>query len=158
MALWVMLLWSSSGLLFPLWNIWGANSQIGINGVVGFVVSQVLHGMVAAIFTLVLLCVGVLRTVYSMLISSEENEAERQELRLLDRALVLGNAIFEVTPLLALLAIALSDQLDKRVFIVLAIVGFLGHLGVSVLVPRIRGWLDWFQIAVGPTSNLSRMP
>ncbi len=158
MALWVLFLWSSSGLLFPLWNIWGANSQIGINGVLGFVVSQVLHGIVAAIFTLVLLCVGVLRTVYPKLISSEENEAERRELRLLDRALVLGNAIFDVTPLLALLAIALSDQLDKRVFIVLAIVGFLGHLGVSIFVSRIRRWLDWFQIAVGPTSNLSRMP
>ena len=158
MALWVMLLWSSSGLLFPLWNTWGANSHIGFNGVVGFVVSQVLHGMVAAIFTLVLLCVSILRTVYPKLISWEENDGQRQELKRLDRALVVGSALFEITPLLALLAIALSDQLDKRVFIVLAIVGFLGHLGVSVFVPRIRGWIVWFQIAVGPTSNLSRIP
>jgi hypothetical protein len=67
-----------------------------------------------------------------------------------------GNSLLQTVPLFALLAIAISERLDKNVFFALAIVGFAGHLAVSKLVPSIRDAIRWYALLLGPTDEIKK--
>lgn len=152
----VFSIWTSSGLIFPLFNLVSSRSQIALMDIVGFFVSQILHGVVAACLALVLISWFALYVVYPRLICSDENPKERELLGLLDRFLVQGNSLLETVPLFALLAIAVSERLDKNVFFALALVGFVGYLAASNLVPSIRDAIRWYRLALGPTIDIKR--
>jgi serine/threonine protein kinase len=152
----ILSIWSGSGIIFPVWNLLGAGSQISAMDVFGFFVSQLLHGTVAACLALVLICLVVFKSIYPLLISRDDSIEERRWLEFTNRFLSNGNSLLQVTPLFALLAIALSEQLNKSIFITLAFVGFVSHVVTSNAVPKIKRWIAWYDLALGPTEELSR--
>jgi eukaryotic-like serine/threonine-protein kinase len=156
LSLMVLALWAASGIAFPLWNAFAADSHVQWIDSLGFFVSQILHGVIAACLAMVLLSTIILRVVYPRLIARHESPQERQHLERLSRALFHGNSILEVTPLFALLAILAGQQLDRRVILALALVGFVGHLAASSITPRIQSWIDWYRLALSPTRDLAR--
>ncbi len=155
-ALLVLSLWAASGLVFPWWNQWASGSQVDTIDILGFFLSQVLHGLIAACLSFVLVSFIALRSFYTRLIPIDANENERQQLGKLDRQLDWANACLEMTPLFAILAIALSDQFDKLVFVALAIVGFVGHIVAASFIPRLQTTIKWLQFALLPTDELLR--
>jgi eukaryotic-like serine/threonine-protein kinase len=152
----VLSFWSGSGIIFPVWNRIATGSQISVMDVLGFFVSQLLHGLVAACLALVLICMVIFKTVYPRLMSRDESLEERRWLAFTNRCLSQGNSLLQVTPLFALLAIAVSEQLNKSIFITLAFVGFVSHVVTSSAVPKIKEWMAWYDFALGPTEELSQ--
>ncbi len=152
----VLTIWAISGLIFPLWNIWGGGGKLGLSDIFGFFVSQFLHGVLAAASALVLVSSVSLRSVYYRLIDSNENVSEVRLLTQLDRYLILARSLLQVTPLFALLAIAVSAQLNRFIFLNLALVGFVGHIVASDLVPRLKQWIAWYQLGLAPTAELTK--
>jgi hypothetical protein len=152
----VLSIWAISGLVFPLWNIWGGGGKLGPSDIFGFFVSQFLHGVLAAASALVLVSSISLRSVYNRMIDSNENESEARLLSQLDRYLILARSLLQVTPLFALLAIAVSAQLNRFIFLTLALVGFVGHIVASDMVPRLKQWIGWYQLALAPTDELTK--
>jgi serine/threonine protein kinase len=155
-ALVVFVLWTSSGIIFPLWNLLGAGGKIGPAEFFSFFLSQLLHGLVATGLSMVLVGWAVLKLVYPSLISREESRDEQRWLQILRRLLGQARSALEVTPLVALLAIAVSEQLEKQVSIALAIVGLLGHLIAINLTPKIDECIRLYHQSLEPTDQLAR--
>jgi len=155
-AVLVLALWVSSGLVFPWWNQWASGSRVSPIDFLGFFLSQVLHGAIAACLSLVFVCLISLRSFYARLIPVDVNESEQQQLGRLDQQLSWANVWLEMTPLFAILTIALSDQFDKLVFVALALVGFLGHVVAAFLIPKLRATIESYRLAVGKTEELLR--
>jgi serine/threonine protein kinase len=153
----VLILWSSSGLIFPLWNLAASGSHIDAMDVFGFFISQFLHGLIAACLAMFLLCWISLGAIYPKLISPDENREEFEALNVLDQRLNRIHSILEVTPMFALLAIAVSEQLDRRVFVALAFLGFIGHVVATNFAPRIHEWIRSYRLALGPTAELAKI-
>jgi hypothetical protein len=84
----------------------------------------------------------------------EAKQDEQQRLAELDHQLAWANVCLQLTPLLAILAIAISDQFDKLVFVALASIGFVGHLVASWLIPRLRAQVQVLRTALQPTETL----
>ncbi len=155
-AVLVLTLWVLSGLVFPWWNQWASGSRVSPIDFLGFFLSQVLHGAIAACLSLVFVCLISLRSFYARLIPIDANESEQLQLGRLDQQLSWANACLEMTPLFAILTISLSDQFDKLVFVALALVGFLGHIVAAFLIPKLRATIESYQLAVGKSSELLR--
>jgi hypothetical protein len=150
----VLGLWASSGIVFPGWNQWASGSPLDSMDFLGFFLSQLLHGLIAACLSLVFVCAIVLWAFYPNLMSRDVDTEEHGLLANVDRQLSWANGCLEMTPLFALLAIALSDQIDKLVFVALALIGFVSHLVASLLIPRLRATIKWLQLALKSTAEL----
>jgi serine/threonine protein kinase len=150
----VVALWAGSGLVFPGWNQWASGSRVASMDFLGFFLSQLLHGLIAGCLSLVLLCTLVLNSFYPRLMAREAKQDEQQRLAELDHQLAWANVCLQLTPLLAILAIAISDQFDKLVFVALASIGFVGHLVASWLIPRLRAQVQVLRTALQPTETL----
>lgn len=134
----ILALWSVSGLIFPLWNRVSQHSHVGVIDVSAFVVSQVLHGIIAATTTFALASLVTTRAFLPRFLPDGEDAAGQRELdKHLERLSRAGGAL-ALTPLIAVLALAFSDQFDKSVFVALAMVGFAGHMLTSLVTPQIR--------------------
>ena len=152
----VFALWAGSGLVFPLWNLWSAQSRVGMYDVLGFLLSQILHGLIASGISLVLVSLVVVESIYPKLMSLQADIEEQSLLAQLDDQLRRMVNFLAITPLLAILAISLSDNIDKMVFVALACIGFSSHMVTSYIVPRISRSIHWLRIALSPTQILMR--
>lgn len=147
-------LWLGSGLAFPLWNRASEHSQVGTIDVVGFVSSQLLHGIIAGMTTFAVAALVALQAFLPRFLSEHADRNGQLELERLNRWLSLGSGALSLTPLLAILALTFGDQFDKSVFVALAIVGFLGHLFTSMLMLKIRQLIALLQTTLAPTHEL----
>jgi hypothetical protein len=150
----VLALWAASGIVFPGWNYWATGSTIDSMEFLGFFLSQLLHGLIAACLSFVLSSIVVLNSIYPRLLSRVPSSVEIEQLGRVDRQLGWADACLEMTPLFALLAIALSNLIDKPVFVALAIVGFTSHFAASHFIPRLRTTIKSLQLALVPTETL----
>jgi eukaryotic-like serine/threonine-protein kinase len=150
----VFSLWAGSGLVFPIWNRWSILSEVGIYDMLGFLLSQILHGLIASGISLVLVSLVIIESHYPKLMSQEASVDEQNQLTELNDQLRRMINFLAITPLLAILAIALSEQIDKSVFVALACLGFCSHLVTAYVVPRISRNIHWLRIALSPTHEL----
>ena len=150
----VLGLWAGSGIIFPGWNQLASGSPLDSMDFLGFFLSQLLHGLIAACLSLVFVCAIVLWAFYPNLMSRDVDAEESGLLAKMDLQLSWANACLEMTPLFALLVITLSDQIDKLVFVALAFIGFISHLVASLLIPRLRSTIKWLQLALKSTAEL----
>ena len=150
----ILLLFSLSGIVFPLWNRLGADSQVTTMDAFGFFVSQVLHGLVAAGLTFVITSLVTLRAFYPKFMSLEESTSQQFELDRFEKQFLRVTNLMALTPLLALLVLAIADHIDKFVFVALATAGFASHLLSTYLTPRIRSCIRVLRFALSPTSEL----
>ncbi|MGN6546898.1 MAG: serine/threonine-protein kinase [Aureliella sp.] len=134
----ILALWCGSGLAFPLWNLVSQHSHVGPVDVIAFVLSQVLHGIIAGTTTFAISTLVTVEAFLPRYLSADEGMLDDAEFDRNDRWLSWASGALSLTPLLAVLALAFSDQFDKSVFVALAMVGFIGHLFTSLLAPRIR--------------------
>jgi hypothetical protein len=147
-------LWTASGIVFPGWNYWATGSTVEPMEYLGFFLSQLLHGLIAACLSFVLSSIVVLNSIYPRILSRVPSNVEIEQLARVDRQLGWADACLEMTPLFALLAIALSNLIDKPVFVALAIVGFASHFAASQFIPRLRATIKSLQLALAPTETL----
>ncbi len=150
----ILFLFAVSGLVFPLWNQWSPLSKVTLQDVFGFFLSQVLHGLVAAGSTFVITAFVTLRAFYPKFISPDESATEQRELDRFEKRFLVITNIMAMIPLLAILALVVADQLDKGVFVALAIAGFASHLLSSYLTPLIRSGVGSLRFALAPTITL----
>lgn len=150
----ILALFSVSGLVFPIWNQWSPNSHITMTDILGFFLSQVLHGLVAAGSTFVITAFATLRAFYPMFISPEESLEQQRELDWFEKRYLTVTNIMALTPLLALLALAVADHIDKGVFIAIAMAGFASHMLSSSLTTMIRSGVSSLRFALSPTTTL----
>ena len=150
----ILLLFSLSGIVFPLWNRWSPESQVTARDAFGFFLSQFLHGLVAAGLTFVITAFVTLRAFYPKFINPEESKSQQLELDGFEKRLLAVTNLMAVTPLLALLALAIAEHIDKAVFVALAIAGFASHLLSSCLTPWIRSGVSSLRFALSPTTAL----
>lgn len=134
----ILALWTGSGLAFPLWNLVSKDSHVGTMDVVGFVLSQVLHGIIAGTTTFAISSLVTVEAFLPRYLSADEGILDDAEFDRKARWLSWASGALSLTPLMAVLALAFSDHFDKSVFVALAMVGFVGHLFTSLLEPRIR--------------------
>ncbi len=138
----ILFLWIASGLAFPLWNQWSPRSLVGAQDVAGFVISQVIHGVIAAVATLAITSKVVTQAILPKYYTADMPCIPATQFEWCTGVLRWASSIMAVTPLLAVFALAVSDQFDRTVFVVLAIVGFAGHLFTSAFVPQIISKLN----------------
>lgn len=134
----ILALWTFSGLAFPLWNRVSAESQVGTIDVVGFVLSQLLHGIIAGTTTFAISSMVTVEAFLPRYLSADGGILEDAEFERQSQWLSWASGALSLTPLLAVLALTFGDHFDKSVFVALAMVGFIGHLFTSLLEPRIR--------------------
>jgi len=153
-AIVILALWISSGIAFPWWNRWSTASQVGLPDFLVFFSSQVLHGLIAASMTFVFISLVFVSALFPQFLAELEDPEGQRRLELFRRHLVRSNTILGLTPLLAIMVLALSDRSDKSVFVMLAVVGFAGHWITSNLIPTLSAKLDALKLALAPTSEL----
>ncbi len=150
----ILLLFSISGLVFPLWNQCSSQSRVTSTDILGFFLSQVLHGLVAAGSTLVITALVTVRAFYPKFLCPDESEAEQHELDRFQWWLLAATNVMGVIPLFALLSLVMADQFDKSVFLALATAGFASHLLSSFLTPVILACVRSLRFALSPTVTL----
>ena len=150
----IFLLWFASGLAFPLWNRLSPESSVNNKDVLGFLLSQSLHGIIAAGSTFVVIGLMSVRTFYPQFAAPAGSTQEQRELDRFETRLAAVTNALAVTPLLAILALAGSEQLDQAVFVALALAGFAGHLLSSAVAPKIYADAARLRYALSPTDEL----
>ena len=151
----ILALWVGSGVAFPLWNRTSPLSQVGTADFFVFVGSQVLHGIIAAATTFVFVSLITVKAFYPCFLPEHEDRHAQRQLKRLGQQLDWATSCLGLTPLLAILVLSLADQMvDKRVFIALAVVGFLCYLLSSTVTPKIHKTLDWLRLSLAPIEEL----
>ena len=150
----IIALWLISGVAFPWWNQSSPNSRVGSLDFFVFISSQLLHGLIAAATTYVLLLLKTVRALFPRFLPEHEDRAGQQQLDRIERQLDWAVACLGLIPLLAILVMAFTNQVDKHVFVALAIVGFLSHLMTWFVTPNIRRTLRWLKRGLSSTEKL----
>lgn len=136
-SLLILFLWLASGLAFPLWNQSSPHSAVGPQDIAGFLISQLIHGLIAAVSTFVITSRIVSASILPKYYTADSPCLPASRFAASAAALRWASSIMAVTPLLAVFALAVSDQFDRTVFVVLAMVGFMTHLFTSAFVPTV---------------------
>jgi hypothetical protein len=150
----IVTLWVGSGIAFPLWNRLSSSSQVGTTDFLVFLSSQVLHGLIAAAMTFVLLTLMSVHALYPRFLPEHEDTGATEKLQLVDRQLKWATSCLALIPLLSLLVLAPSEQADVQVFVTLAVVGFFGYLLTDIIAPKIRKTIHWLRRSLAPTQVL----
>jgi serine/threonine protein kinase len=151
----ILALWVGSGVAFPLWNQASPLSQVGTADFFVFVGSQILHGIIAASTTFVFVSLITVKAFYPCFLPEHEDRHAQRQLNRLGQQLDWATSCLGLTPLLAILVLSLADQMvEKRVFIALAVVGFLCYLLSSTVTPKIHKTLDWLKLSLAPIEEL----
>lgn len=153
----ILALWVGSGISFPLWNQMSPQSDVGMLDFFAFLSSQVLHGLIAAATTYVLISLVTVQAHFPRFLPEHEDPIGEQCLASIDRQLGWANACLMLTPLLAMLVLGWSEHVDSEVFVALGLMGFIGYVMTSKLTPRIRRAIQTLRFALGPTNKLTSM-
>lgn len=155
-AIVVFLGWVICGIAFPCGVDLAVNEgELGSSHYVQFIVSQSMHGWIAAAGTYFLVTFLCVRAIYPRLIPYEPppNRAERG-LALVQRVNAVFMAMLGISPLLAILALATifwdkSPEL-RFVFVWLALLGEIGFLVAWSIGERLKPDLETLRVAVQP--------
>lgn len=159
MSVLIFALWTGSGIAFPLWNQTSPHSDVGTLDFFAFFSSQILHGLIAAATTYVLISLVSVHALFPRFLHEHEDPTGAEQLDAIERQLEWANICLGLTPLLAVLVLGLSvsAEVDNRVFVVLAIVGAISFFMTWKLTPPLVQAIRTLRLALAPTEQITRM-